>query len=244
MQNDIRDLVQCAYCCKEVPAADVTEDHVIARSWYPADTPPTAKWKVPACTACNNHYSAVEESTLTRLALCLDPADKSVRQIAQRAIRSFDPKQAKSARDAMHRFNKRQAIFRDLKHIDDPKAPGVLPSFRRNFEEGSRTGILIPAANLKKVVGKWVRGIYFSELGQPVPADHVVSVYFVDDDVAASAFAEIMRFAKQIQKGPGVEVLIWHAMEGDEAITQYAFKIWRQFRAYGSVESGGLLEQI
>ena len=103
---------------------------------------------------------------------------------------------------------------------------------------------MIPAAALKKVVGKWVRGVHFIEFGQPVPADHVVSVSFVDDDVAAKAYSEIMRFAKQIQKGPGVEVLIWHVTEGDESITHYAFTIWRQFKAYGSVESGKLLDKI
>ena len=72
-----------------------------------------------------------------------------------------------------------------------------------------------------------------------MPADHVVSVQFVEDVAAASAFAEIMQFAKRIEKGPGVEVLIWHAAEGNESVTQYAFNIWGQFRVYASVESSG-----
>ncbi len=237
MQNGNCEFVRCTYCLKDVPATEATEDHVIARSWYPANTRLVAKWKVPACNECNNLYSAAEGSTLSRIALCMDPKDRSVGHIVRRALRSFDPKQANSARDAMHRFNKREALRQDLQQISDPMARGVLPSFRENFGKGSRTGILIPAAGLDEVVEKWVRGIHFCEFGDPVPDDHVVSVQFVEDEAAATAFAEIMQFAKRIEKGPGVEVLIWHAAEGNESVTQYAFNIWGQFRAYGSVES-------
>ena len=239
MQNGNCEFVRCTYCLKDVPATEATEDHVIARSWYPANTPPVTKWKVPACNECNNRYSAAEGSTLSRIALCMDPKDRSVGHIVQRALRSFDPKQANSARDAMHRFNKREALRQDLHQISDPKARGVLPSFRENFEKGSRTGIFIPADALHEVVKKWVRGIHFCEFGHPVPVDHVVSVQFVEDAAAASAFAEIMQFAKRIEKGPGVEVLIWQATEGNESVTQDAVNIWGQFRVYASVESSG-----
>ena len=52
------DQEQCAYCLKLIPSTKMTADHVIAKSWYPVDTPPVAKWKVPACGECNNRYSA------------------------------------------------------------------------------------------------------------------------------------------------------------------------------------------
>ena len=223
--------------------AEATEDHVIARSWYPANTPPIAKWKVPACNECNNRYSAAEQNTLCRLAFCVDPKDQTVRRILERARRSIEPKHAKSPRDIQHRFNKRAAIIRGVKQITDPRGPGVLPSFRRNFWEGSRTGIAIPAGDLKAIVAKWVRGIHFCEIGQLIPAECEVAVQFVEDSVAAVAFAEISQFARRVRKGPGVEVLIWHAEEGNRSITQYAFFIWRQFRAYGSVECGGATEK-
>ncbi len=239
MQKENSEHVQCTYCLKAMSAIETTVDHVIARSWYPADTPPIAKWKVPACNECNRRYSAAEQNILNRLALCIDTGDKSVEPIVRRARRSFDPKHAKSARDAMHRFNKRQSLIHGIKQISNPKAPGVLPSFRENFGKGSSTGISIPAGALHDVIEKWVRGVHFCEFGHPVPADFEVSVQFVDDEVAARAFTEIMQFAKRIQKGPGIEVLIWHATETDESITQYAFNIWRQFRAYGTVESSG-----
>ena len=40
-------------------------------------------------------------------------------------------------------------------------------------------------------------------------------------------------------KGPGVEVLIWRVDEKDEYVAQYAFNIWNQFRAYGTVALPG-----
>ena len=99
---------------------------------------------------------------------------------------------------------------------------------------------MIPARELESIVEKWIRGVHFCEFGVPVPSDHEVSVYFVDDEFAATAFAEFLQFAKRIQKGPGVEVMIMHAEEDGEQITQHAFNIWQQFRAYGSVESSGV----
>lgn len=221
-----------------VPSAEVTVDHVIARSWYPVGTPAIAKWKVPACNVCNNRYSAIEQDILCRLAFCINPADRSVEPIVQRALRSIDPKEGKSARDIKYRFNKRQAILEDLKNIPNPRGTGVLPSFRDNFFEGSRTGIRVPAGLLKVVVEKWIRGIHFSEFKQPVGVEHEVTVYFVEDEVAETALTEIMRYAIRIQKGPGVEVLIWHVTESDGSASLYAFNIWQRFRAYGSVTVG------
>ncbi len=232
-------LVQCAYCLEAVPAAEATEDHVIARSWYPAETPMIAKWKVPACRSCNNRYSVTEHDTLGRLALCLDPTDKTFGPIAQKAIRSIDPKQAKSPRDIMHRFNRRETIRQGLRQIDNPKSQGVLPSFRDNFLAGSRTGIPVSAQGLKKVIEKWIRGIHLCEFREYVTAEQEVSIFLVEDHVAENAFAKILQYAKRIEKGPGVEVLIWRVDEDDRTVSLFAFKIWQQFRAYGSVEAGG-----
>lgn len=242
--TSVRREVQCVYCLASVAGDEVTQDHVIARSWYPANTPPVAKWKVPACRACNNRFSVSEDSVLNRLALCMNPKDPAIGHIVQRALRSTDPKFARSPRDIMHRFNKRQALKQGLIDVQNPKGPGLLPSFLHNFEMGSRTGIRVPAKALEEVVTKWIRGVYYCELGRTIPREDVVSVEFVNDDVAAEAFSQIIQFAKRVQKGPRVEVLIWHVEEGEASITQFAFNIWQQFRAYGSVESPAAADTV
>lgn len=226
----------CVYCLQEFPDNELTVDHVIARSWYPKNTPPIEKWKAPSCGPCNNKLSGDENIVLERIAWCLDPKDPSLIDIINRARRAVDPKKGKSARDIKHRFNKKQALIRGIKDIHTPNAPGLLPSYRDNFLQGSRTGIMIPAGKLSNVVTKWVRGIYYCELGRPVPEIAEVSAQFVEDEVAREAFNEILKHAKHLQRGPGVEALFWHVEEGEQAVTQYAFNIWKGFRAYGTVE--------
>lgn len=227
----------CVYCLSDVPLAELTKDHVIARSWFPANTPTVAKWKVPACSGCNNRFSAIEQDVLLRLALCMDPEDPAVSGIVEKARRARDPKHFKSSRDWAHRFNRREALRRDIINIRDPQERGVLPFSRDNFLKGSTTGIRIPAKSLEEIVAKWIRGVHYCEIGSLVFPESTISVQFVEDEVAKSAFAEIISYATHIEKGPGVEVLIWHVEEDDQSITQYAFNIWRKFRAYGTVES-------
>ncbi len=226
----------CVYCLSAFPPGQLTEDHVIAKSWYPANTPPVQKWKVPACEDCNNRYSKFESELLWRLALCANPEDPALLHIIQKAKRSFDPKAGKSARDMVSRLNRRLSLRHKTKTISDPDGPGILPSFRENYALGSSTGILIPGRLLRGVVRKWIRGVHYCELGRIANRDFEVSVQVVEDEVAMAAFGKITKFAKQIHKGPGVEVLIWEAEEDSEHIAQYAFKIWENFRVYGSVE--------
>lgn len=227
---------RCVYCLAEVPDADLTKDHVIARSWYPANTPPIEKWKVPACGPCNNRYSASEGDLLGRLALCMDRNDPALTKIVETALRSFNPTMGRDGKDIARRLNRKLALRRDVKDISSPHSRGLLPAFKDNFDKGSRTGIYIDVKLLNVIVEKWIRGVHFCELGTPVPDGAEIDVQFVEDEVAEEAFREIRHHAKHIQKGPGVEALIWHVEEGEESMTQYAFNIWGQFRVYGSVE--------
>jgi hypothetical protein len=141
-------LSQCPYCLGAFPDAEMTDDHVIARSWFPAGTPPVAKWQVRACQPCNNRKSALERDVLGRLAWCLDPKRSDLADIIASARRSIDPRSAKTARDFMHRFNRREALRRSLIDVDSRNAPGLLPYFIANFDAGSRTGMEVPPQSL------------------------------------------------------------------------------------------------
>lgn len=229
----------CAYCRKALTEkSQLTSDHVLARSWYPGDTPAVEKWQVPACHECNSRYSRMEDDVLTRLALCLDPEKPELKKIIESALRSMDPREGRNAADAWRRLRRKWTMRNEARDIWNPEMRGLLPSFRNNFYKGSRKGILISADALRAVVQKWIYGIHLCELGEAVPEQAEVSTYFVDHSVEEESFAEIASHAKIIQKGPGVEVAIWHRKEGDYAITLYAFHIWQSFKAYGSVEIG------
>ena len=135
---------QCVYCLAEIPDDQLTVDHVIARSWFPKGTPPVEKWKVSACEPCNNRLSADEQNVLERMTLCMDPQNPAFSKIVESARRARDPKAANSARDVMHRFNRKQKLIRSVVKNMDPNRRGVIQAFQGNFEKGSTTGILVP----------------------------------------------------------------------------------------------------
>lgn len=226
----------CIYCLEEFPKEKLTVDHVIARSWFPNDTSPVEKWKVPSCQQCNNVKSFHEGEILFKAAWCMDPSDKTVAHIIDKAKRAIDPKCSTSAKDAMHRLNRKYALGRDVRDINRIRSASILPAFFGNAAKGSKTGIMIPADSLNNVVIMWMRGIYFCHFEQNIPEAAELNSYFVSDKVADEAFSDILKHATHLQKGPGVEVFIWHVEENGQAMTNFAFNIWNNFRAYGTVE--------
>ena len=151
--------MRCVYCLAEVESKQITNDHVIARAWYPKSTPQNIeKWKVPACWRCNNNYGRLEQEVLLRLAMCLDRNDPAAAGIVDNAFRSVDPAAVTSAKEKRIRLARRSKLIADTKQLDSIPDRAILPSFRKNFDIGSRTGILIPAKDLNAVVEKWARG--------------------------------------------------------------------------------------
>ncbi len=226
---------RCVYCLKEFPKKEITVDHVIARSWYPSDTPPVEKWKAPSCRECNGKKSAIEETLRVRIALCLNPENEGEKTIIDSVFRAIDPKKANSAKDFMHRFNKRTALLRHIKTFPDKNAPGILPSFRENFDKGSRTGVQVPADALEQLVLSWVRGIHLCEIGNYIEDDTEIESYHVSDEAAHEAFKDILQHAQFVEKGPGIRLFFWHAVEGEEYMTNYAFILYEKFKVYASV---------
>jgi hypothetical protein len=130
--------IVCSYCRGETPLREITKDHVIGESWYTTNAGDLEKWKVPACKPCNNELSRVEREILIRLALCLDPSEAAHLAIIEYAMRAIDPAAATNPRDAKHRLALQQKIKREMIIVDRPDAPDVMPSFRENFDIGSR----------------------------------------------------------------------------------------------------------
>lgn len=235
MADDTITLVQCPYCLNKFHKDELTIDHVIARSFFPVSSTSEAKWKVRACGPCNNRKSKLERDVLGRLALCLDPNDPALADIVTKAQRSMDPRSATTAREFMHRFNRRAAMRRSVRDIWSPDEPGVLPYFTSNFAEGSRTGILVPA-ELDVLIEYWVRGIHFCEYGQIIPADYQVSVLHIDDETRKNAFAHVIERAKVLRKGQGIEVKLFHAKDTERFATIYGFDVWWKLRCVAVVE--------
>lgn len=218
----------------------MTIDHVIARSWYPSSTPPdTEKWKVPACRSCNNRFSRDEQDLLIRLAYCVDPKHPASQDIHVRAYRAMDPSQGKDERDRKKRLATRHRFLRDVRQVSELPTQGVLPSFRGNYDLGSRTILLIRAKLMNAIIQKWTRGLHYVLLGYPVPPSAQVQAVHVEDQTAEQAFGALRKHAKMLYGGPGAEVMQLTAKEGTARESVYGFVIWQQFKAYATVEELG-----
>jgi hypothetical protein len=227
--------LKCVYCLTVLSAVDKTDDHVIARSWYPTSTMPVAKWKAPACKKCNNKFSAAEGALLRRLALTL-PKSGGYRDIVDSQLRSLNPKDAKSDRDAACRLRNRLALSKCVVHVDQPMHKAVIPSSRINYALGSRTGVLIPKEQLDIVVEKWIRGIHFCEMGWPAPLQSKIDIFMVSDAAASGAFEMLKSNVVILRRGPGVEVRRSHVEEGELFGSIYEFDLWHRFRVCGAIE--------
>ena len=223
----------CIYCLEEVKRP--TKDHVFGRSYYPETTPEDVqRWTVPACRKCNNDLGQIEDEVLVRLALCLDRRKPAAKGIVEKALRSLDPRNAKSSREKKARARRQQRVLGEIKEWDS-KPPGLLPFTDINWWMGSRQAVLVPKADLDAVVVKWMKGVHYKTEGRLVPLGADVDVFFVTDEVAAEAFGEIIAHATTHHKGPGIGIAQWIVREKSRSMAMYGFEVWGQFKAYGSI---------
>ena len=230
-------MIRCVYCLDEVPKTEITKDHVIARSWFPKDTPlDIAKWKAPSCRKCNNEYSSQEADVLNTIGFCLDPNDSNIAHICQKSLDSIDVRKMKNARDFKHRFNKREAMRARTQHIDRISKKNMMPSFKHNLEKGSTMGINISSKNLDSVIRKWAVGVHYCEFGAFVPNEAEISVHHVSDEVAKDAYKNITENANIFKKGPSVTVHVWRAFQDNKEMSHYGFNLYGQFKAFVTME--------
>jgi hypothetical protein len=227
----------CVYCLRMFPRAQMTDDHIIASSWYPDTTPSTVqRLTAPACRNCNNNkFAPIERYALVRLAMSIDPTVPGADGIHAKAMRSIDPAQAKTGKDRKHRAKQRDALMRDLVPAH-AGTKGVLPFSAKNLALGVRTGLSIDGKRLDAVVEKWTRGYYYGTHRVPLSSFAKVEVWFVSDQQAGEAFENIWQHARAIDGGPGVQVRYWSAEESGSRIDICAFSLWGgQVRMYSGV---------
>jgi hypothetical protein len=224
--------VRCVYCLRSVEEA--TEDHVIAQSWYPESTPENVeKWKVPSCRPCNTRYSKLEDDFKIRLAFCVDPANPAAQGVYERARRALDPHMGKNPTDRRLRRERKKKIYKDLLDFDT-QPQGVLPFSAKNFDRGSRLGILI-SKDLDKLIEKWVKGLHFLLFSRYITDKDTIEIMHADDELFIRTVGPFSQHATAVRKGPGVEVTYLSAEEGQERHTLYRFNIWAQFQTYAYV---------
>jgi hypothetical protein len=157
-------LGKCVHCLQDPVARNW--DHVFPKSWYPDETPANLeKWQVPSCVPCNTKYGKIESDLLSRMGLCLDPEHPASRSIVESALRSVNPKAGRNERDRKLRHDRGKRILSHALHgAKIPTVstiPGMEEKWNRPIEE--QIAILVPAANLKLMTEKIVRGVFYVE---------------------------------------------------------------------------------
>ena len=231
----------CTYCLRE---GHRTWDHVLPVSWYPDSTPADIeKWKVPACFACNNRLGKAESEVLVRLALCLDPNDNKSKGIAQRALRSLNPRFAKNENDKRARDRKRRQILKEVADLGpDPTSDRLFPGFgvQPDYGPGPHHATLLSEHHLTAVSDKIVRGLTFIREGIPLPLEYSLGTYFpreYDDNPVLLMFA---RVGGSLTRGPGFLVK-YGVLSEDRLAGIYMVEIWGRLRIYASVLPPGVI---
>ena len=230
-------MATCVYCLASVAKTKITDDHVIAKSWYPEHTPANLeRWKVPCCSRCNAEFGRVEEDILVLIAHCLDPRDPKSAHIVAKARRSIDPECGVDEPDRAARKRRRVWFLRHCYRLDALPDHGVLPSFEKSFAMGSRLGIRMNGPKLNAVVSKWTRGIHFWHCSRLIRNADSIQIFHVKDAVADTAFEKIKNAAEYLNRGEGIQIMRAEGRDDSGAMTLYAFNIWNQFKTYSAVE--------
>lgn len=221
------------YCLTKV--AKVTDDHVFAKSWYPSTTPKNLeRWKVPACSNCNNKFSRVEEVVLHRLAMCVDDSHPAAEGILEKALRSIDARLGTNGTDETARRKKREKLMREIIHLEKLPEIGLLPFSAANWDCGPRVAVPIPAGEMDDLVRKWVRGVHFKTMDRLISFGTAIHVRYVDEEKedVKEALRRFEGVSSKYFLGPGIKISQAVIQDTDELLAVYGFSFWNQFTVY------------
>jgi hypothetical protein len=227
---------RCVHCLEEFDS--LTSDHVFPDSWYPDTTPENLeKWQMPACAECNKKHGRMEHDLLLRFGLCVDPSEPKSIGIAQKALRSVNPKHAKKEKDREHRGKRRDKVIRNLIPHDLIPEESIFPNFGRyeGFPPEDQPGILVAQSDLIMLGEKIVRGITYVIDGRFIEKDHKIEVFFLREDAAAPIVALIQRHGNVYECGPGIKVI--RAVPEDMlSAAIFIIEIWGRLRMYAAAQ--------
>jgi hypothetical protein len=182
----------------------------------------------------------LEQYTLIRFAMCLNPTITASKGIWKRAKRAMDYKSETDPDEREKRKRVCDAVMRDVQVITSLPTDGVLPSFFENYRKGSRTIVRIDADMLDPLVHLWARGFHRLAWGEPVAAEGKVESMHLTDKDAFAAFGPTKGLWKAFYGGPGVQIALLPGRDDHRRVTVYGFNIWEQYRVYTVVnEMGG-----
>lgn len=230
---------RCTYCLKHF--AELTSDHVFPKGWYPDTTPQNLeKWQVPACKECNTKYSKVEGELLQKIGLCIAPDQLAALGIADKVLRSLNPKHARNAIDRRHREKSRDKVLQNLIPATHTPSESIVPGFGPwpGAELFEQYGIPVSKKSLNLLGEKLIRGFTYEMYARYIEADHKVSVWLAHEQHARQLIESIRHYGAEYHRGPGIKIGAAYTPE-DPISGAFEIIIWGKLHLYGAILPAG-----
>lgn len=154
--------IRCIYCLKDFDTIEITDEDFWPISWHINKKQNTPKWIVPACYQCNQTFSKLEGKLLRYFGLNLNPEEGTFKQIAQKAVRAFNPDSARNDKDRRCRQNNFNNLMNNIVSAAKIPKESVLPSFEPIEQYEGADGEVIAREDIIKFGEKLIRGaIYY-----------------------------------------------------------------------------------
>lgn len=218
---------RCIHCLQYFES--VTDDHILPQARYSRNNQPNfAKPKALACSKCNAHYGKLEKYLLIRFGATFDSEDKNYGNIADKAIRSIDPKYGKNSRDKIAREKARSELVREIVpyFYSDIR---VLPNFgmKSNIYRSDLPWIPIDEDKLRDFAHKLARGVTYLFEKSYIEDNYKIEVSFPSEYEVVELVLR-SRF-KQLISTPSIEIYRDDDPKiraCDKVLGFYLIKIW------------------
>jgi hypothetical protein len=187
----------------------------------------------------------IENELLLKFGMCVALFAPGSLGIAQKAMRSVDPRYARNNHDAKRRQKRREKLLRET--IDPTTIPlsSIFPGFgfHPGIDPAAQTAVTVSVAELEAFAQKVIKGTTWVVDGRYIEADYEIGIHFVRDRVSFPFYEPLKKYGKTYSLGSGLTVV--RAVPDEDHLTGlYYIKIWQQVFLYGSVTRAKSLKNM
>jgi hypothetical protein len=194
---------RCIYCKEE---AGASRDHVPPQNLFPRPLPSTLI-TVPSCEKCNKSFSKDDEYFRAMISMRKDIGENTeVKKVLPALYRSLQrPEQRGFATSLAKSWRRSPLVTRSGIYI------GTVPTYEVDY------------SRLDRVLQRILKGLYFHEVGTPVPDSYALTVYSVEhlQNLDVKTSDHLMRICRGLVTQPQREVAkhvfsYWCMAAGDD----------------------------
>jgi len=221
------------HCLKD--SVERTWDHMFPKAWYPDTTPENLeKWQIPSCLECNQRLGKLESDLIGRIALTLDANNPASKGLAEKALRTINPAQARDEGDAAAREARAKKILGDMFKGEQIKAKNVVPGLGERWGRpvSEQLAIKIPDESFPAITEKIVRGLVFREDGGVfIEPPQEIECHLATEEGLDDVKTLLAEHGKEFKREPGL-VIRRASLDGGD-LSEITF--WDQFKTYATV---------